>query len=833
MENSSRPDDSVLADLVSLWQRRRANGLEASPVELCRDRPELEAELQRRINALRHLDRLASELPIATGAYEQIEQACQEFTGAWEGEICPDLSAYLNRVAAKSQPTLLRNLLYQEILQRRHRGEVPSAEKYAARFPQHASLIRQVFLEASTFSSHADPSVPHVKGAKIPIASRLGDYRLLRELGRGGMGVVFEAVHQQRGHRVALKTLPMVDGDALHRFKREFRSLADVSHPNLIGLHTLEADGVQWFFTMDLLAGVDFLSHVRPGDRLDEGQLRAALTQLAAGVMALHARQMVHRDLKPSNVMVTEQGRVVLLDFGLIAELERAGGGPSEGKIAGTPAYMAPEQAAGQRVGSAADWYAVGVMLYEALTGRTPFRGSLYKLLMDKQRLDAPPLPDDGSIPADLAQLCRGLLSREPADRPNALQIAGSVSSQFKMETVSPSGEGVRLVGRDQQLEQLQAARRKVKERQEPLTVFVSGRSGEGKSSLVEHFLMPLRADAQLAVMSGRCYDRESVPFKALDSLIDALTSFLRALPPEEAALLMPDDIGALARVFPVLQRVEVVARASDPRLANLDEQQVRGRAFRALRSFLMRVSRRALVIWFIDDLQWGDADSAEALFEVLRPPEAPPFLFLGIYRSDEMEGSAFLNTWKELQRKHGIEFPHREVKVGPLTVEECIQLVVNLFGKDNEVIRRRAAEFAQETRGNPFLLIELAGCFDAETDSFEPIPLHEALARKLVRLPAEAGNLLEVVAVSGQALSLEEASRTAGHELPPVTTITRMRNERLLRLIGPDDRPLVIPITIESGKPSWARWRRVDAERSTAPWRKSSRRMPASRQRN
>ena len=190
--------------------------------------------------------------------------------------------------------------------------------------------------------------------------------------------------------------------------------------------------------------------------------------------------------------------------------------------------------------------------------------------------------------------------------------------------------------------------------------------------------------------------------------------------------------------------------------------------------------------------MQWGDADSASALFEVLRPPEAPAVLFLGAYRSDETEGSAFLATWKELQRKHDVTFADRDVKLTPLTEEECTELVIRLLGKDTDAIRRRAADFAQETRGNPFLLTELVGCFDPDSDSFEPMPLHEVLARKLGRLPAEAGALLEVVAVSGQALPLEDASRTAGHALPPVATLTRMRNERLIRLIGPDEGSLV-----------------------------------------
>ena len=356
----------------------------------------------------------------------------------------------------------------------------------------------------------------------------------------------------------------------------------------------------------------------------------------------------------------------------------------------------------------------------------------------------------------------------------------------------APAIAGHHLVGRDQHLAVLADAFRALERHGEPQTVFIVGRSGEGKSSLAERFLASVREDHRIAVMAGRCYDRESVPFKALDSLIDALAGYLRALPETDAALLMPDDIGVLARVFPVLQRVEVVAKASAGRLSALDEQQIRQRAFGALRSLLGRISRRSPIVWFIDDLQWGDADSAQALFEILRPPEAPQVLVLCTYRSDETEGSAFLKTWQELQRKHDVRLAEREVRLAPLTVDECTELVVDLLGKDNDGIRQRAVEFARETRGNPFLLIELVGCFDPDTLSFEPLPLHEVLDRKLGRLPAEAGHLLEVVAVSGQALSLEEASQTAGHSSPSMATITRMRNERLVRLIGPEDRPLL-----------------------------------------
>ena len=727
--------------------------------------------------------------------FEQITSFCEEFAHEWQPAQRPDIPSYLDRVAADAQGTLLRNLLQFEVGRRRREGERPQAEEYLHRFPQFAGLVREVFLESTSSAvqpDHSPGAVETVDYQPLP-ASRLGDYRVIRELGRGGMGVVFEAVHVLRGNRVALKMLPQVDGPRLYRFKREFRSAADLSHPNLIGLHSLESDGAQWFFTMDLIEGVDFLEYVRPAGRLDELRLRAALSQLALGVMTLHRNHIIHRDLKPSNVMVTRDGQVILLDFGLVVELEQPGQEQSLDKIAGTPGYMAPEQAAGLAVSPACDWYAVGTMLYEALAGKLPFAGSLWEILRDKQALDPPPLAPVVGLPEDLAGLCMQLLARDPRQRPDTFDVAKRIASSLQPATAGATGPaGLHLVGREGHLAALVDAYRTMQRQEQPQTVFVIGRSGEGKTTLAEHFLGPLRADKPVAVMTGRCYDRESVPFKALDSLIDALASYLRTLPATDVALLMPDDIGVLARVFPVLDRVDVVAQAASLRLATIEEQQVRQRAFGALRSLLFRISRRSPVVWFIDDLQWGDADSAEALFETLRPPEAPRVLFLGTYRSDEAEGSPFLKTWREFQRRHDVRFAEREVKVGPLTVEECTELVIGLLGRDDDRIRERAVEFARETRGNPYLLIELVGCFDPETDSFEPMPLHEVLDRKLGRLPAEAGHLLEVVAVSGQALLLEEASRTAGHATPPMATLTRMRNERLVRLVGPEDRPLV-----------------------------------------
>lgn len=719
----------------------------------------------------------------ATSSFDRINSLCLSFTREWEPDRS-DVASYISRITPEERPVLLRNLLEYELRQRRQAGEAPSSQDYIAQLPpEYADLVRRVFLDASSVSiAAANEPTPTADMIARPAASRLGDYRLVRELGRGGMGAVFEAVHLGRGHRVALKTLPTVSADALHRFKREFRVLADVTHPNLVGLRTLENDGGQWFITLDLLDGCDFLAYVRPDGHLDEARLRAALAQLAAGVMALHARGVVHRDLKPGNVMVTASGRVVVLDFGLVGEL--GGETVSLAKTAGTPAYMAPEQAAGTAVGPPADWYAVGVMLYEALSGQRPFGGDAWRLMSDKQNYDAPPLPANSVMPADLSDLCSRLLARDPTARPDPLQIAGVVATDLPAAS-GPPGSSDQLIARESQLAALCDALTTTRRGREPVTAFVRGRSGEGKTSLAEAFLTPLRRDHSLVVLSGRCYDRESVPFKALDTLIDALTSYLRTLPEAAGTRLLPDDIGLLAEVFPVLRRCEVVAQAPRGRLDSIDQQQVRQRAFAALRLLLDRIGEHTPLVCFVDDLQWGDADSASALFEVLRPPAAPPVLFLGSYRSDEADTSPFLIEWAERQRQNGVDFKDLAVAVGPLSLNEATQLIINVVGRDDEVVRRRSVQFHAQAGGNPFLLTELAGCFDPDADAFHATDIHGVLARKLSELPPEAGPLLNTVSVSGQAIELTEAAQAAGLNEAPEAALTRMRKARLLRVVG------------------------------------------------
>ena len=210
-----------------------------------------------------------------------------------------------------------------------------------------------------------------------------GRFSIVGLLGRGGMGIVHEAIDRETGDHVALKTLGTLDPASVFRFKQEFRSLSGIHHPGLVRLGELFEDEGRFFFTMEVVRGVPLLDYVRvspkserpkgldeevsrvrrstPSSRppkmaavgYDEERVRHAFGELAQALVALHAAGRVHRDIKPSNVLVSEGGRVVLLDFGLVTEIAADEPGND---VVGTPHYMAPEQAGGSGGGPAADW---------------------------------------------------------------------------------------------------------------------------------------------------------------------------------------------------------------------------------------------------------------------------------------------------------------------------------------------------------------------------------------------------------------------------------------------------------------------------------------------
>jgi eukaryotic-like serine/threonine-protein kinase len=490
-------------------------------------------------------------------------------------------------------------------------------------------------------------------------------FHVTSRLGEGAMGVVYRALDREKNEEVAIKTLRDLDADGLLRFKNEFRSIQNLQHANLISLGELVEASGRWFFTMELVDGCDFYSWVRPRRRredtlpapvpqsndflaatqpawisslgpapaFDEERLRAAMAQLAQGVAALHRAGFVHRDIKPSNVLVSREGRVVLLDFGFVTPAREG----SSDRIVGTAAYMSPEQAASISVSTASDWYAVGVMLYEALTGRTPIDGTPIEILMGKQhRIPVPPSQVVAGVPVDLEELCLELLRVRPEDRPGEKEILRRLGAPATPASSSLSLDLSRslFVGRERELAELDAAVAAYRAGK-TVSVFVHGESGIGKSALVREFTRRLaERDGGILILSSSCYERESVPYKAFDGVIDALSRHLSQLPDVDAAMAVPLHITPVAQVFPVLRRSEVFARAVRPLASTLEPAELRLRMFAGLRELFSRLASRQPVVILVDDFQWADADSLALLRELVRRPEAPHIMLVATVRS-------------------------------------------------------------------------------------------------------------------------------------------------------------------------------------------------------
>src|SRR5690606_11492067 len=214
--------------------------------------------------------------------------------------------------------------------------------------------------------------VPATASTSIP--ERLGKYRIERELGRGGMGIVLEARDPILGRPVALKILSesfAANPEWSARFRREAVLLASINHPNIATVYSLESEGPHTFLTMELIEGEDLAAILRSGG-LGVGEALSITRQIARGLEAAHRRRLIHRDLKPNNVMITEDGRAKILDFGLAAHTGEA---RHELRGAGTPGYMSPEQIQGLELDSRTDLWSFGCLLHECLTGSPTFPG--------------------------------------------------------------------------------------------------------------------------------------------------------------------------------------------------------------------------------------------------------------------------------------------------------------------------------------------------------------------------------------------------------------------------------------------------------------------------
>lgn len=565
---------------------------------------------------------------------------------------------------------------------------------------------------------------------RLPSGRRLGPYELVRYVGSGAMGVVYEARDCDFDERVAIKTLAHVDPWRLYRLKHEFRTLAGITHKNLVRHDELACVGDHWYFAMEFVEGVDVVTALAR----DPSQLHHVMGQLAAGLHHLHQAGVLHLDLKPSNVLVTPTGRVVILDFGLARSLDSSTTKSSE--TSGTPGYIAPERQRGEHVGPAADWYAFGVILFQAAVGR---------LALGQQR----PSAFGAELPPALDDLCWGLLASAPGQRPtpeSILELFGIVAS-------ANSSDDGKFIGREQELATL---RHRLGQCQpgEPGVMWIHGPGGIGKSRLLAEFARELEGRGEDLLLRGRCFECEGVPYGGFDAAIDQLAGGLPDITTDDRRLL------AVAQLFPVLtKRIHSSLQVQIP--------PGRREAFAGVVQLLLQAAGQRRVVLCLDNLDLAGEDSVALLLDLLLPRGGDGrILVVATIRE---------RTWLEdLRRRAGLRGQYlveSEIGVGPLDPDTCGQF----FGGRTRAQRDVLVQAAQ---GNPLI----ANVLSQSTD--DAVDFATLIGRRLNSLSSRAQTLLSVLAVAGQPIGLRTLVRACGVAVLR-GELARLRAMSLVRMGG------------------------------------------------
>ena len=560
------------------------------------------------------------------------------------------------------------------------------------------------------------------------------------------MGAVFRAHDRARGHDVALKVLPELDATALLRFKNEFRALHDIQHENLVRLYELHEEQGTWFFTMQLVEGSELLAWIDG----DERRLRAVMPQIARALHRLHGDGLVHRDVKPSNVLVTQTGIAMLLDFGLVAPTW------SPGEGAGTPAYMAPEQVSGD-VSPATDWYVVGVLLFRVLTGTLPFVGAAEEVMDQKTRAAAPRVRDLApSAPRDLAELADALLARRPQDRPSGEAVLAALGARPEPRRHAREI----LVGRDAELAALRGALA-AREAGESFAIAVVGESGLGKTTLLRAFAQEVEASGAW-VLGGRCWERESVPYKGVDGVIDELVARLDA----ESTVLAPSPWApVLAQAFPVLRRLPAFASVAPFDVAaEAPEARESLRVSGAVRGLLAEIARDHPLVVVVDDLQWADRDALAVLRGLVEPALDGVTVIVGAREPVEL----------------GAHVPTRVIALALLS-EVDTALLVDLVARElgGEIDR---AAIAREAAGHPLFAAELAR-HAVVTGESSRIAFDDAVLQIAERAGPEARQVATIVSLAFAPITADAIAHVARHAV--IETIASLRDAQIVASTG------------------------------------------------
>lgn len=591
-----------------------------------------------------------------------------------------------------------------------------------------------------------------------------GRYEIIESLGTGGMGTVYRAYDTKIKEEIAIKVLKpeiATNRKTIERFSNEIRLARKITHKNICRMHDLnEYEGSQ-YITMEYVPGEDLKSFIRRVGHLPSGKTISIGKQLCEGLTEAHSLGVIHRDLKPQNIMIDKSGNAKIMDFGIARSL-KAEGITGEGAIIGTPQYMSPEQVEEKDTDQRSDIYALGVVLYEMITGKVPFEGESTFSIALKHRDETPPHPREFNpeLTTELSTIILKCMAKEKLKRfqsaqellsdLDALEKGTEITSvevqprppAFLSEELPAEDEKPVFVARKIELERLNTYLEQSLSGKGQV-VFITGEAGSGKTALIQEFARQVQeAHPDLIVASGKCNANTGIgdpysPFMEMLSLLtgDVETRWAAGTITREHAQrlwnLIPQTVKAvldngpdLINIFipgaSLLTRVE--AYTSSPtewqiRLKSLVERKTllppdsslqQNDLFEQYTRMMTALAREKPLFLVLDDLQWIDAGSASLLFHLCRRITGSRMLIVGSYRPDEValgRGDArhpLESIVSELKR----DFGDIELEVGKTEAREFVDAYIDT--EPNRLDKNFRETIFKQTKGHPLFTVEL-----------------------------------------------------------------------------------------------------------------------------
>jgi len=614
----------------------------------------------------------------------------------------------------------------------------------------------------------------------LPTAFATGRYQVRRLLGQGAQKIVYLAHDARLERDVALAALKTDDLNAttLARLQREVCTMARLGdHPHIVPVYDVGDESGQPYIVSQYMVGGTVEESVRRADgrRLPIDRVLRMADELCSALSYAHEHRVIHRDLKPSNVWLTADGATKLGDFGLAVALDRSRL-TLEGEFVGTAAYMAPEQAWGHPPDERSDLYALGAMLYEMVTGRTPFEGETTVAVLS-QHASTPPLAPswhNAEVPPELDALILRLLAKAPKDRPNSAGVVRETLAAIAADAAAPARPttppanpldrlaGGVFVGRERELAELRAALEAALAGHGALALLV-GDPGIGKTRTAEEFATYARL-RKAKVLWGRCYEGEGAP--AYWPWIQVLRSYVHD---RDAATLREEMGSGAADISQVVSDIRGLLPDLPVPPASAPEH-ARFRLFDAISVFLKNAAKTRPLVIVLDDLHGADKPSLLLLEFVARELRGGRALILGTYRDVEVGRHHPLGqTLGELARG---QLSRRIFLRGLMEtdVARVIEMTAGLTPPESLV-----AAVYKETEGNPFFVNEVVRLMVSEGRLERPpgderawivdIPrsIREVIGRRLNRLSLDCNELLILAAAIGREFGADAVERVSG----------------------------------------------------------------------